>query len=117
MFVKATVDEILKGKNRSLSWLASEMNKTFDGLKLSLVKGSIKYNDIILMSEILNVRPSIFFEQSKTYKINDTERSAVSESEPEYSSLKSELKNSKELVAALKDQLKDKEKIISLLSR
>lgn len=113
MDIKSTVDEILKTKNRSLSWLAVEMEKTFDGLKLSLVRGSIKYNDIILMSKILEVQPSYFFE-------NDQETGtsiSAAEEEPEYSSLKRELKVCKEMIAALKDQIKDKEKIISLLSK
>lgn len=117
MFIKETVDEILKGKNRSLSWLAVEMGKTFDGLKLSLVKGSIKYNDIILMSEKLSVRPSVFFEYDKQYKTSETDKSFAAEGDSEYSNLKNELKGSKEMIAALKDQLKDKEKIISLLSK
>ena len=51
MYLKETVARLLKNKNRSLSWLALEMGKSFDGLKLSLVKGSIKYLDIILNGE------------------------------------------------------------------
>ncbi|PYF75825.1 hypothetical protein [Pedobacter nutrimenti] len=114
MTLKTTVDEILKKKNRSLSWLAVEMDKTFDGLKLSLVKGSIKYNDIVSMSAILNVSPNVFFEQDKAAVKEGT---GPGESETEYASLKNDLRNCRELSAALKDQLKDKEKIIGLLTK
>jgi len=116
MEIKLIVDEILKAKNRSLSWLAAEMEKTFDGLKLSLVRGSIKYNDIILMSRILEVSPSCFFEQEHDAH-SLKESGTIAEEEPEYGSMKRELKVCKEMIAALKDQIKDKEKIIILLSR
>jgi len=34
MSLKEIIDQILKDKHRSLSWLAAEMGKTFDGLRL-----------------------------------------------------------------------------------
>ena len=116
MFLKQVVDEILKEKTRPLSWLAEEMGKTFDGLKLSLIKGSIKYNDIITMAKVLEVAPSIFFQSTTLAYDKKNNKSNLTESKSEYNDLKSELKNCKEMVATLKDQLKDKERIISLLS-
>jgi hypothetical protein len=110
MQLKDIVDKCLKDHNRSLSWLAAEMDKTFDGLKLSLVKGSIKYNDIKRMADILKVPASCFFEV-------DIETGNVLEEEKgQYSNLKTELTSCKELTAALKSQLADKDKIIGLLS-
>jgi hypothetical protein len=113
MTLKSTVEEILKGKKRSMSWLALEMDKSVDGLRLSLVRESIKYTDINKMSVILEVSPTIFFENgAKTYKeISATQKS--SEAGSEYS----DLKFYKGMVTMLKDQLNDKEKIITLLSK
>jgi hypothetical protein len=110
MNLKDIVDKALKDQNRSLSWLAGEMDKTFDGLKLGLVKGSIKYTDLQKMAEILHVRPAYFFEgDSAAENMLEDERMP-------YHSLRTELTACKELVATLKSQLSDKEKIISLLS-
>lgn len=110
MKLKDIVDKELKDQNRSLSWLATEMNKTFDGLKLSLVKGSIKYTDIKKMSQVLNVPAANFFQEENNLE------NLVLEEKVEYSSLRSELNSCKELTAILKNQLLDKEKIIDLLS-
>lgn len=109
MKLKNIVDRLLKEQNRSLSWLAGEMNKTFDGLKLSLVKESIKYSDLKRMSEILHVPASVFFDEPVFENL-------LAETATPYSGLKNELSSCRELVDALKSQLKDKEKIISLLS-
>lgn len=111
MRLKKIVDKALTDQNRSLSWLAGEMNKTFDGLKLSLVKGSLKYTDIIKMAEVLKLSTSYFFEEE------DALTSMVEEEKIEYLSLKAELSACKELTATLKNQVADKEKIIELLSQ
>jgi hypothetical protein len=118
MSLKNIVDGILKEKSRPMSWLADEMNKTFDGLKLSLIKGSIKYNDIIEMAKTLEVSPAIFFPSaSNIYASQNNTDSTLNESKENYGDLKGSLKNCKEMLAALKDQLKDKEMIISLLNK
>jgi hypothetical protein len=111
MELKKIVDKALKDQNRSLSWLAGEMNKTFDGLKLSLVKGSIKYIDIIKMADVLKVPAAYFFEEESLME------SMVEEERIEYYSLKSDLNSCKELTKTLKSQLVDKEKIIELLNQ
>jgi len=72
--LKQIVDDLLKKKQRSLSWLAEQMNKTFDGLKLSVTKGSIKYNDLLLMAEVLGVEVSIFIGKKKPTKTVREER-------------------------------------------
>ncbi|MEJ6980980.1 hypothetical protein WG906_10990 [Pedobacter sp. P351] len=110
MKLKEIVDKVLKDQNRSLSWLAAEMNKTFDGLKLSLVKGSIKYTDIKKMSQVLEVPAATFFQEENTLE------NMVSEEKVNYSNLRSELNSCRELATILKNQLADKEKIIDLLS-
>lgn len=110
MKLKAIIDKTLKEQNRSLSWLAAEMDKTFDGLKLSLVKESIKYTDIKKMAAILKVPASYFFKEE------DWLENMVAEEKIEYSSLKTELTACKELSETLKSQISDKERIINLLS-
>lgn len=115
MYLKNIVDEILKGKSRSLSWLAVQMGKTFDGLKLSLVKESLKYKDIEEMSKILEVSPNTFF-KSELPTYLSVNGGANSDTVPEQED-KVNIKNCRELVASLKDQIKDKERIISLLNK
>lgn len=117
MPLKSVVDEILKDKNRPMSWLAEEMGKTFDGLKLSLVRGSIKYNDMIVMARVLEVSIDVFFPEEVNPYSKGKNPIFFSEPTEEYSSTKTELKNCKEMIAILRDQIKDKEKIISLLSK
>lgn len=116
MSLKNLVDGLLKEKNRSLSWLAEEMHKTFDGLKLSLVKGSLKYNDIVELAKILEVPPAVFFQAEPIPEIN-LEANSESEIVAESKEIYRDLKACKEMLAALKDQLKDKEMIISLLNK
>ena len=117
MALKRIVDELLKEKGRSMTWLAQEMDKTFDGLKLSLTRGSIKYNDIIALSKVLEVPPAIFFQSPVIPYATKITESLVADQKAEYADLKSNLKNCKEMLTALKDQIKDKDKIISLLSK
>jgi hypothetical protein len=114
MVLKEIVDQLLREENRSLSWLATEMNKTFEGLKLSLIKGSIKYNDLRMMGRILKVPPARFFEDDPV-KLKVSE-SVLAEDIPYYAGLKNDLNSCKELVSTLKSQVKDKERIIELLS-
>ena len=116
MLLKSVVDDLLKEKNRPMSWLAEEMGKTFDGLKLSLIRGSIKYNDLISMSNILEVSPSLFF-PGDSLSGKTKNNNFLGEPGVKYSSAKNDLKNCREMLDALKDQLKDKEKIISLLTK
>jgi hypothetical protein len=112
MLLKDIVDGLLKAENRPLSWLAGEMNMTFDGLKLSLLKGSLKYNDLKRMAVILKVQPEQFFRAAD----DQPGKFTMGEELVTYTSLRNELASCKELVDALKSQLKDKEKIIGLLS-
>lgn len=117
MVLKNIVDELLKERDRSMTWLAQEMNKTFDGLKLSLTRGSIKYNDIITLSKVLQVPPATFFQTTVIPYNSKITESLVGDQKGEYTDLKNNLKNCKEMLTTLKDQIKDKDKIISLLSK
>ncbi|MHB1179493.1 MAG: hypothetical protein ACYCZO_14330 [Daejeonella sp.] len=116
MYLKEVVNKILKERNRSLSWLAMEMGKTFDGLKLGLTRGSIKYTDLKRMADILEIPVSGFFEGGLDYG-GETQKNILFEEEPPYLSMKKELNSCKELTNMLKSQLKDKDKIIELLSK
>ncbi|TDQ09535.1 hypothetical protein [Pedobacter metabolipauper] len=116
MLLKKTIDQILKEKSRSLTWLAFEMDKTFDGFKLSLTRGSIKYNDILRMARILEVNPSVFFETGGPIPHGENEQIQPVE-KSDYIVLKANLTACGEMLVVLKNQMKDKDKIISLLSR
>lgn len=113
MSLKAIVDRILRDKNRSLSWLALNMGKTFDGLRLGLINESIKYKDLLLMAETLDISPSLFFKTNEEAP-NTQQHNLPTPPTTEYGE---SLKSCKELTAALKDQLRDKERIISLLNQ
>ena len=117
MNLKSTVDGILKKHNRRFVWLAAEMNRTFDGLKLSLTTGSIKYRDIERMANLLEVPAQTFFSEASAPLADPTGKSIQKQVTPEHSELKQALKSCKELNAALRDQIKDKDKIIALLSK
>jgi len=114
MSLKANIDRILRDKHRSLSWLAVSMGKTFDGLRLGLINESIKYKDMLIMAEILNVSPCTFFKTPEDDLSTTLQNNIVAEPASEYGD---SLKSCKELAAALKDQLKDKERIILLLNK
>lgn len=116
MYLKETVDKLLKNQNRSLSWLAAEMGKSFDGLKLSLVKGSIKYKDLIVLAGILDVHPGAFFVSDHSGYSPEELKSVLQEGELQYTNVKKELNSCKELNEALKSQIRDKERIIELLN-
>lgn len=118
MTLKTIVDGLLKKKNRPLNWLAREMKKTDDGLKLSLVRESIKYADIVTMSRILEVSPLVFFE---TEDNSAPKKLAISTNDPEakpaHKVLKQKLENAEEMLAVLRQTLKDREMIINLLGK
>ncbi|MBB2150135.1 hypothetical protein [Pedobacter gandavensis] len=116
MELKSIIDEILKKKKRPFSWLADQMGMTFDGFKLSLNNRSIKYRDIVLMTNILEVSPMVFFSRP-TAAAELPGKSANDRVTLEQGELKQALKSCKELNAALKDQIKDKDKIIALISK
>lgn len=111
MSLKEIVYGILKEKRRSVTWLAEEMGRTFDGLRTGLVNESVKYKDMVVMAEVLKVSPNRFFETIEEHP--DPEQNMVSEESIEYKRLKS----CEELVATLKKQINDKERIISLLTK
>lgn len=111
MSLKDIVYGILKEKRRSVTWLAEEMGRTFDGLRTGLVNESVKYKDMVVMAEVLEVSPSRFFETNEEQL--DLQGNMVSEASSEYKSLKS----CEELVTTLKKQINDKERIITLLSK
>jgi hypothetical protein len=114
MVLKEIVDQLLKDENRSLSWLAKEMGKSFDGLKLSLNQESVKYKDLKTMAQKLKVSPGRFFEDKIISQ--KTSESLIEEDISSYTRIKNDLSSCKELVSTLKSQVRDKEKIISLLS-
>lgn len=117
MHLKETVDKLLKKHNRSLSWLANEMGKSFDGLKLSLVKGSIKYNDLMVLSKKLEVHPGEFFETEHAGYSPEEWRNVLQEGETQYANVNKELSACKELNEALRNLVNDKERIIELLEK
>jgi len=114
MQLRTIVERILRERNHNLSWLALQMGKTFDGLRLGLIKGSVKYNDLILMAEKLGVTPGELFPMTEAEEIG---KMSLAEQQIQYRSMQSELQSCKEMASVLKEQLKDKELIIELLNR
>lgn len=117
MKLKIVIDGILKKKKRPFSWLADQMERTFDGCKLSLINGSIKHSDITLMAKILEVSPIVFFSDTEAITAELPGKSVSDRVTAEHYELKQALKSCKELNAALKDQIKDKDKIIALMNK
>jgi len=117
MNLKAKVSVLLKERNRTMSWLAKEMDRTFDGLKGSLVNGSIKYVDLVKLLDILSVSPQVLFEDPTYSQDSKKTRTLLADNAGEYLAIKRDLANCTEIVAGLKSQIKDKEKIISLMHK
>ncbi|RFZ84794.1 hypothetical protein DYU05_04080 [Mucilaginibacter terrenus] len=112
MILKDAVDRVLSDQKRSLSWLANEMNRTVDGLRLALVNGSIKYNDLVRLVEVLDVPVAILFPK----RLNEETSNGTSFSETAIA-YKLQMEVLKENIDILKNTIKDKEKIIELLSK
>ncbi len=118
MQLKQIIDELLKERNRSLSWLAQNTGKTFDGLKLSLIKESLKYSDVIKIAKVLDVSVCKLFAEHTLKPADDRFLNNLEEENVTYSTaIQKELEACKELNITLKNQLKDKELIIQLLSK
>ncbi|MGZ3999585.1 MAG: hypothetical protein ACXVIY_03105 [Mucilaginibacter sp.] len=118
MSLKPIVDAVLKEQSRSFSWLASEMDRTIDGLKLALINETIKYSDLKKLVKILNVPVTMLFEGETTVQNikgsynTQASKSVVAEPDLEY---KKENERLIEQVNQLKSQLDDKNEIISLM--
>ena len=111
--LKEIVYKLLKDDGRPLGWLATEMNMTPDGLKLSLSNESMKYTSLKAMGEILGVGPEFFFSGTAA----GVPANVMNEELATYTHLKRELAACKELIEALKSQIRDKDRIIELLSK
>lgn len=101
--LKNIVDQHLKERGRSFTWLAGEMGRTYYGLRLGLINGSIKYNDIIRLLHLLDIKPNMFF---------GLEEGATDSSSKNSKALYNDCM---ELLSVLKFQLLDKDKIIALM--
>jgi hypothetical protein len=120
MSLKTVVDDLLKEQKRSFSWLATEMGRTIDGLKLSLINETIKFSDLKKMQTILNVPIAVFFENTiSTQKIkgNNNNLNQGSGSVTITAEGKSEIEYLKRMIEVLEKQLKDKDLIIELLKK
>jgi lambda repressor-like predicted transcriptional regulator len=118
MQLKQIIDDLLKERNRSLSWLAQNTGKTFDGLKLSLTKESLKYSDVKKIAQVLDVSVCKLFAEPTYKPTHEKINSNFEEESITYSNAtQKELEACKELNITLKNQLKDKELIIQLLSK
>lgn len=121
MSLKETVEKILEEQQRSLSWLATEMGKTFTGLKMSLVNESIKYADLKKMVDILNIPITILFDGSTSQKIkgnyNNQAGTSMLLNDPEVKYKKIEVDGLKKQIQLLESKLVDKDKIIELLTK
>ncbi|ADY53384.1 hypothetical protein Pedsa_2845 [Pseudopedobacter saltans DSM 12145] len=117
MKLKDIVDELLRERERSLSWLAQQVGKTFDGFRLSLIKESIKYTDLRRMAEVLEVPPSVLFISDIKYLKKKEDLKILEDQETSYTRLSADEEMQKEFIESLKNQIKDKNRIIELLSK
>jgi hypothetical protein len=69
MNLKQQIENILEGQQRTLGWLAGEMDKTLEGFKLSLTNESIKYADLKKLISILNVPIQTLFADNVNVQI------------------------------------------------
>lgn len=111
MSLKNTVLRILKEKHRSLSWLAKGIGKTFDGLNLALKNESLKYKDIIVMANLLEIHPGVLFNDENHDLKGDN---LLSEPKSGYLDFRTKSMYD-DLMDTMRDQLNDKDKIIALL--
>jgi len=100
MTVKDIVDDLLKKEKRSASWLSKEMGMTPDGLRLGLLKESIKYSSIVQLCGILGVKAGVLFGEGEVL------RTAIDDKQGN---------DDRQLVRLLKEQVRDKQLIIDLL--
>ncbi|MBD1364411.1 hypothetical protein IDJ77_11380 [Mucilaginibacter sp. ZT4R22] len=111
MSLKQAVEVILAEQKRNLTWLASEMDKTYTGFKLSLENETIKYSDINKMLDILESPVELIFEENvRRYSNKGSESNIVREPEIVYHSLRDQIE-------ILKSTVKDKDRIIELMSK
>lgn len=102
------VCDLLKARGRSKIWLAKEIDMTFDGMKLALIRQSMKFNDLVKLSKILEISPAVLFD------LPDASSQPYAPPTLGYSR---ELKTCEEMLKVCKSQLKDKELIIELLTK
>jgi hypothetical protein len=121
MALLQAVENALESRKRTMSWLASEMDRTLEGFKLSLKNETIKYSDLKKMISILDTPIQFFFEGNTTVqKIRGNYNTQASDAmilhDPEAIYKKMEVEGLQKQVALLESQLIDKDKIIELLS-
>jgi hypothetical protein len=102
------VDRELRRMKRSRSWLAGELGMTPDGLRLSLIRESIKYGDLVRVCEILGVRAGVLFGEG------EGSDSGVLKQVQDDDAHK---RDDREIIRMLKAQIRDKDRIIELLSK
>ena len=100
--------DLLKARGRSKIWLAREMDMTFDGMKLALIRQSMKFYDLVKLSKILEISPAVLFDLPDT---------SPQPSAPPTLAYSKELKTCEEMLKVCKSQLKDKDLIIELLTK
>jgi hypothetical protein len=110
MTLKERVDRELRRVKRSRSWLAGEMGMTPDGLRLSLIKRSIKYGDIVRVCEILGVRAGVLFGEGEVGSSDSGVLKQVQDDD-------AHKRDDREMMRLLKAHIKDKDRIIALLSK
>jgi hypothetical protein len=101
------------------------MGMTADGLRLSLLRESIKYGDIVRVCKILGVRAGVLFGEEQLppppagspHHPGFATPSFKGGEHDEIASSRRASRNDDELVTILKSQLKDKDRIIELLSK
>jgi hypothetical protein len=107
---------LLKEQNRTMVWLATQMDMTDDGLKSGLVKESLKFRDLMKLCGILGINLTFFEEDGPILSREPNPPGSYSTvSAAKMNEYKVKLTSCEKLVESLKENLKDKEKLIAYL--
>ncbi|RZK76703.1 MAG: hypothetical protein EOO92_14200, partial [Pedobacter sp.] len=66
MKLKEKVDKLLKEQNLTKTWLANKVGMKLDGLRYSLNNHSLKFDEVFMMAEALQIPLSELFPEQKS---------------------------------------------------
>jgi len=116
------IKKLLKSESFNIMEFCKRIGLTHAGYQYSIEKESLKVKTLIKISEVLNVHPGIFFEDTKYNQVNENlilygKRSAKQASAERFNHLNLELEKMSIENEYLKKQIEDKNEIINLLKK
>lgn len=61
MTLLETVQKHLKEQQRSMIWLAAELDRSPDGLSYEINIGRLSYNKLLAVARVLKIKPAMLF--------------------------------------------------------